>query len=137
MVPNQDMALPLPVVLALLALMASAVGRGFFGAPARRQRPLPTIALLGLGLLALPVSMGCVVVGQSRIGLGALVLGVLLFSLAAHLLRAPDSRGDEEGGGGGGGPPRPEDDRGPGGVDWDAFDRERERWDAPRPLEPA
>ncbi len=137
MVRTEDMALPFPVVLALLALMASAVGRGFFGAPARRQRPLPTIALLGLGLLALPVSMGCVVVGQSRIGLCALVLGVLLFSAAAHLLRAPDSRGDDDAGGGGGGPPPQDDDRGPGGVDWDAFDRERRRWGSPRPLEPA
>ena len=58
--------------------------------------------------------------------------GVLLFACSARLLRAPEQRrpddGEDDGGGGGpGGPQPPPDAPGGPGLDWDAFDRERER----------
>ncbi len=50
--------MPLPAVIALLALMGAVGAWGFAGPPAARQRPLPTIALLGGGLVSLPFGLG-------------------------------------------------------------------------------
>jgi hypothetical protein len=133
------LVLPLPVVLAVLALLATALVYGFAGPPARRQHPVVTVLLLGLGLLSLPFGVGALVVRHPVVGMSVVSAGVLLFAGAAHFLRAQDGGGgDEPGGGGEGGPRRPTGpDRGPGGlsVDWDAFDRERAGWSADdRPL---
>ena len=128
--------MPLPIVIALLAILAGAVAVGFLGKPGGRMRPLMTVTLLGLGLVLLPLGLGAVVIGRPETGTLMVWAGVLLFSCAARFLRAPEhGDGDDEedeGGGGGGGPhdPRPE----PGGptLDWEAFDRQREGWGAER-----
>jgi hypothetical protein len=128
--------LPLPAVVALLTLMISALVYGFAGSPARRRRPLLTLLLLGLGLLCLPFAVGALVIRAPELGLLVVCAGVILFALAARLLRAPGGDGGDDEGGGGGGPRRPTDpDEGPGGVpvDWDAFDRERETWSSDHP----
>ena len=130
------MQMQLPIVLVLLAILAGAMIAGFLGAPGGRMRPLVTVVLLGLGLVLLPLGLGAVVIGRPETGTLMVWAGVLLFSCAARLLRAPErGEGDDEedeGGGGGGGPKGPEP--GPGGptFDWDAFDRQREGWGTER-----
>ena len=130
------MQMQLPIVLVLLAVLVGAMIAGFRGAPGGRMRPLVTVVLLGLGLVLLPLGLGAVVIGRPETGTLMVWAGVLLFSCAARLLRAPErGEGDDEedeGGGGGGGPKAPEP--GPGGptFDWDAFDRQREGWGTER-----
>ena len=124
--------MPLPIVLVLLAILAGALAVGFFAKPGGRVRPLVTVALLGLGLVLLPLGLGAVVIGQAETGTLMVWAGVLLFSCAARFLRAPEhGDGDDEedeGGGGGGGPKDPKPDPGGPTFDWDAFDRQREGW---------
>lgn len=132
------LVMPLPVVAALLVLLLTALVYGFTGPPARRQHPVATVVLLGLGLLSLPFGVGALVIRHPVAGLGIVSAGLLLFAGAAHLLRAQGGGTDEPGGGDDGGPRRPTGpDEGPGGlsVDWDAFDRERDGWGSgERPL---
>ncbi len=130
------MALPLPILVLLLVVLVGALVMGFTGPPGSRMRPLLTIMLLGVGLVLFPLGLGAVVIGEPRTGTLMVWMGVLLFSCAARLLRAPEHRpddGEDEGGGGGpGGPGPPPDAPGGPGLDWDAFDREREGWTRPR-----
>jgi hypothetical protein len=118
--------MPLPAVLGLLALMAAAVLWGFAAPAARRPRPVPTVVLLGAGLASLPCGMLLTEARERAIGMLVITAGVCLLSVAAHLLRAPVRPGDDDG------PEPAEPPPGP-PVDWDAFDRERERWDRVRP----
>jgi hypothetical protein len=120
--------MPLPAVLGLLALMAAAVLWGFAGPAARRPRTAPIVVLLAAGLASLPCGMLLTEARQRAVGMLAISAGVLLLSVAAHLLRAPARPGDDDGPAPAEPPPGPP-------VDWDAFDRERERWDRvpPRP----
>lgn len=126
------MALPLPIVVALLLVQVGALVMGFLGRPGRRMRPALTILLLGVGLVLLPLGLGAVAIGEPRTGTLMVWCGVLLFASAARLLRAPEPRrpdeGDDEGGGGPGPPGPPPDGPGPPGPDWEAFDRERRDW---------
>ena len=126
------MALPLPIVVLLLLVQVGALVMGFFGPPGGRMRPLLTILLLGTGLVLLPLGLGAVAIGESRMGTLMVWSGVLLFACAARLLRAPEPRrpddGEDDGGGGPGGPGIPPDGSGGPGPDWEAFDREREDW---------
>ncbi len=117
------MAMPLPAVVGLLGLMACAVAWGFVGPAAHRPRPLPTVLLLVAGLASLPCGFAATTAHHRAIGMLVITAGVCLLALAAHLLRAPA----------GPGPDGHEDPPGPAPVDWDAFDRERERWTRPRP----
>ncbi|CAB4861559.1 unannotated protein [freshwater metagenome] len=126
----------LPVaVLFLLLVMLCSLAYGLTGTPASRRHPA---AARHLGAAALPVfTFGVLICALGRPALGVLVVGasVVLFTVAAHLARAPhpeDDQGEEGAGGGGGGNlPRPwRPDRGPGseGIDWEAFDHARARW---------
>jgi hypothetical protein len=130
------MALPLPIVVLLLVVQVGALVMGFTGPPGSRVRPALTILLLGTGLVLLPLGLGAVAIGEPRTGTLMVWIGVLLFACAARLLRAPEHRPDDEddegGGGGPGGPQPPPDAPGGPGLDWDAFDREREGWGRPR-----
>jgi hypothetical protein len=130
------MALPLPIVALLLVLQVGALVLGFVGPPGSRVRPLLTILLLGTGLVLLPLGLGAVAIGEPRTGTLLVWCGVLLFACSARLLRAPEPRRPEDGeddeGGGPGGPQPPPDAPGGPGLDWDAFDREREQWSGGR-----
>jgi hypothetical protein len=127
--------MPLPIVLLLFLVLAGALAAGFLGSPGGRMRPLMTMLLLGLGLVLLPLGMGAVVIGRPEAGTLMVWAGVLLFSCAARLLRAPEPRQDDEDeddGGGGGGPHDPPPDPGGPSLDWEAFDRQREGWGTER-----
>ncbi|HEY5144661.1 MAG TPA: hypothetical protein VII98_14275 [Solirubrobacteraceae bacterium] len=116
------MAMPLPAVLALLGLMGSAVAWGFAGPAAHRRHAVPTVLLLAAGLASLPCGFAATTAHHRAIGMLVITAGVCLLALAAHLLRADAGRGPDEDAEPAGPPP----------VDWDAFDRERERWTRPR-----
>ncbi|HVP01773.1 MAG TPA: hypothetical protein VMT10_04315 [Solirubrobacteraceae bacterium] len=118
--------MPLPAVLALLALMALALACGFLGPAARRVRPLPTIALLAIGVASLPGGWAATHAHHRAVGMLVITAGVCALALAARLLRAAAGPGR-----GGGEPPPDVPPPGPAPgpvVDWDAFDRKRERW---------
>lgn len=119
------MALPLPLVLGLLALMVASVAYGHGGPPAACPHPVVAFLLLGLGLLTLPLGVGAVALGHRPAGALAVCLAVLLFSCAAHLLRAPGPEGGDGTKDPPGGPPSGLDGL---RIDWDAFDRARESW---------
>ena len=121
------MAMPLPAVVGLLVLMASAVVWGFVGPAARRQRPVATTLLLLVGLASLPCGLAARSEHHRAIGMLVITAGVCLLALAAHLLRAPAGPGPD-------GDAAPSE---PPPVDWDAFDRERARWTpSPSPSRP-
>ncbi len=119
------MAMPLPAVVGLLALMGAAVVWGFAGPAARRPRPLPTGLLLAGGFASLPCGLAATTAHHRATGMLVITAGVCLLALAAHLLRAPAGPGPDDPGAASEPPPDVP-------VDWDAFDRERERWTRPR-----
>ncbi len=120
--PLHPVAMPLAAVLGLLGLMAWAVVWGFLGPAARRPHPLPTVLLLAAGVASLPCGLAATGAHHRALGMLVITAGVCLLALAAHLLRAGTGPGPGEDGE----PPAPPP------IDWDAFDRERERWTRPR-----
>jgi len=106
------------VKAAVAAALALALARAFMGPPPRRTRPGLVVVAGFLGLAGYPVA---VIVAAARhpqaasILLGAAVAAMALAVWAARG-RNDDGGGDEE--------PGPEPP-----VDWEAFDRERERWE--------
>jgi hypothetical protein len=137
------MALPLPIISALLLVHLGAMAYGFVAPPGHRARPVLTVLFLGLGMTAFPLGLGAVVIGRPQLGTVLVWGGVLCFTAAARLLRVPppprrdDEGGDDDGGGGGDPPGDPATRPGGPGLDWDAFDRERSGWERDRPLTPA
>ena len=119
------MVMPLPFTAGLLTLMSAAVAWGFAWRPARRPRPLAIVVSLAAGVAALAVGLASTVLDHPRAGMMVVAGGVCLLAVAAHLLRAPD-----EGPGGDDQPPEPAvPPPAPDGLDWEAFDRERARWE--------
>jgi hypothetical protein len=122
-------------VLFSLVVVLWAVARGEARPPARRSGTLAPRMLMAAGLALLPAGVVLGVFMHPAAGLLAVVTGLAVIALAVLLLPAsgPDEDPEEDsdgGGGGGSAPDLPRPNRGPGGqaVDWEAFDRARERW---------
>lgn len=102
------------------------------------------IVLGGAGFAFLAAALALGLLGAFAPGVAAFVLGLAALHLMFWCAGAPrgtgedgdDDTDDSGGGGGGGGQPRREPRRpiDPGGLglDWEAFDRERARWEAER-----
>ncbi|UGS35686.1 hypothetical protein DSM104329_02081 [Capillimicrobium parvum] len=107
--------LPKAAVAAALALV---LARAFMGPPPRRLHPLLTLIAGFVGLIGYPIAV--LVAADRHPQLASILLGGAVASMAVAFwaARGPsDDEGDD-------------DDEGPEPpVDWEAFDRERERWD--------
>lgn len=88
--------------------------------------------ILGVGSCIPVMSVSTVVAVRGTFLPALVLLPVAVVGLAAFLLAATagDEPPDHDGGGGLDDAP----DDGPDGIDWAAFDREREHWDARSPL---
>ncbi len=106
------------VKVAVGVVLAVVLVRAFIGPPPGRLRPLTVLVAGFLGVIGYPI--GAVVAAEGHATAGSVLIGaaVCLVSLAAWAARGP---GDD------GGEPRGEDPVPP--VDWEAFDRARERWE--------
>jgi len=109
---------PVVVKVAVGAVLAVVLVRAFVGPPPARLRPVMVLVSGFAGVVGYPI--GALIAAEGHATAGSVTIGaaVCLVSLAAWGARGP---GDD------GGEPRGEDPDPP--VDWEAFDRERERWE--------
>jgi heme A synthase len=110
-------ALPLVAEAVLAAVLVLSLGRAFFGSPPPRPDPLAAAAWMAAGVLLL----ACVLLAGGTTHARELLAaaGVEAVCVAGWWLRARDDEGEAQPDGD---PP----------VDWDEFDRLRDRWPAPR-----
>lgn len=106
------------VKAAVAAALALVLARAFMGPPPRRLRPLLTLICGFFGLIGYPIAV--LVAAARHPQLASILLGVAVAFMAVAFWAA---RGHNDDGGDDGdeGPEPP--------VDWEAFDRERERWE--------
>jgi hypothetical protein len=111
------------VKAAVAAALALVLARAFMGPPPRRLRPLLTLVCGFLGLIGYPVAV--LVAADRHPQLASILLGVAVVFMAVAFWAARGHNDDGDDG----------DDDGPEPpVDWEAFDRERERWERPARL---
>jgi hypothetical protein len=106
------------VKAAVAAALALVLARAFMGPPPRRLHPLLSLVAGFLGLLGYPIAV--LVAADRHPQLASILLGVAVASMALAFWAARgrnDDGGDDD-------PPGPEPP-----LDWEAFDRERERWE--------
>ena len=106
------------VKAAVAAALALALGRAFMGPPPRRMRPALVVVAGFFGIVGYPVAV--IVAAARHPQLASSLLGAAVGSMALAVWAAR-GRNDDGGGNDGPGPEPP--------VDWEAFDRERERWE--------
>ncbi len=106
------------VKAAVAAALALVLARAFMGPPPRRLRPLLTLICGFVGLIGYPIAV--LVAAARHPQPASILLGVAVAFMAVAFWSA---RGrNDDGGDDGGDDPEPP-------VDWEAFDRERERWE--------
>jgi hypothetical protein len=106
------------VKAAVAAALALVLARAFMGPPPRRLRPLLTLICGFFGLLGYPIAV--LVAAARHPQLASILLGaaVVFMAVAFWAARGPNDDGGDDGDEG----PEPP-------VDWEAFDRERDRWE--------
>jgi hypothetical protein len=118
--------------IAMVALVLVSTASVFAPPPRRPIPPGACMAPLILGALGFLAALMLLPVIGLFDAFRVAMLAVTLVMPAFWIARAPypDPPPDDSGGGGGGGggTKRPPRHPGPGGVDWEAFDRARARW---------
>src|SRR3954469_521942 len=97
-------------------------------------RPVLSLIACFVGVLGFPLAALVIDGGQLTLGVGVAVASVAAIAFSVWTARRDDGGGEDagsdedDGGGGRGGDPR--DPGGPiGGLDWQAFDRQRAEWE--------
>lgn len=106
------------VKIAVAGILAVALVRAFMGPPPARLHPMLVLSCGFAGVIGYPLAALVAAEGDATGGSVVLAVSVCLVAAAAWGARGP---GDD------GGEPRDGDPDPP--VDWEAFDRERARWE--------